>query len=91
MFDYQFPPIILEFLTTNEILELSLVSQQFIEEMWPILEKCKKKISDQVIIFFSKNRSTLISTHRSYHPDFEKNIKLLFYFILFQSYLNISK
>jgi hypothetical protein len=81
MFACQFPPIILEFLTNKEIAELSLVCQDLTQEMWPILQKCKKKISDEVVAYFNTNRLTLISTHRSYHPQFEKNIKRLFYFI----------
>ena len=81
MFACQFPPIILEFLTNKEILELSLLNQKYTEEMYPILQKCKKKISDEVVAYFNTNRTTLISTHRSYHIHFEKNIKRLFYFI----------
>lgn len=81
MFTCQFPPIILEFLTNKEILEVSLLNHNSLLEFTPILEKCKKKISDEVVSYFNTNRSSLISTHRSYHMHFEKNIKRLFYFI----------
>jgi hypothetical protein len=81
MFWCQFPPIILEFLTNKEILELALVNQSYVEEIWPILEKRKKKISDEVVIYFNTNRLTLISTHRCYHSEYERNVKRLFYFI----------
>lgn len=81
MFTCQFPPIILEFLTNKEIVELSLLNHNFLLEFTPILEKYKKKISDEVVSYFNTNRTTLISTHRSYHVHFEKNIKRLFYFI----------
>ena len=75
---YSFPTGILTFLCNREVVQLACTNRQLSHEIRPILSIRQKNFIHSLMIYFHDPPSLIFSLHRSFHDDFERNIRQLF-------------